>query len=106
MHHLWWIPSLIIVCAVHSWLSKYNNEVGGKWMIYTFIWGAVFQLWWIVSRISKNIVFDAMLYDNIMFLAYSLTLILLGCGDHFAKHQWFGVLLILIGSIVMRIGIK
>jgi len=74
-------------------------------MFYTFMWGAIFQLWTVVSRISKNIVFDAMLYDNIMFLSYVGALTLLGCGSKFVTHQWIGLVVVIIGSIIMRIGV-
>jgi len=104
LHYFWWIPLCIVGFAVHAWLSKMNNELGGKWLWITLGWGALFQVWVIVSRISKNLVFDAMLYDNILFLTYTLTLVFLGCGQKFSLAQWSGLCIIVLGSILMRSG--
>ncbi len=57
----------------------------------------------IVTRISKNLLFNGMLYDNLMFLTYAITLILLGVGLNFNNCQWIGLVFIILGSILLRI---
>lgn len=63
-----------------------------------------FCQWWIlVSRVSNNLLFDGMLYDNIMFLTYVFTLLYLGAGDKFVLHQWAGLGMVIAGSVLLRI---
>jgi len=110
-HHALWIPCVIAYYIIYSWLSKMNNGCTSegtlwyqqKWLWYAFIFGALCPFWIIVSRISKNLLFDGMLYDNIMFLTYVVTMAMLGSGCNFKTHQWLGVLIVIIGSILMRI---
>ena len=109
--HAWWVPITIFYYVVYSWLSKWNNDLasdGTVWYTqfsfwFMFAWGALCPLWLIISRISKNIAFDGMLYDNIMFLTFISTMAFLGAGSKFAAHQWIGVALIVLGSVFMRI---
>lgn len=89
--------------AGFSWLSKQNNDFGGNWIYVLFLYSALCPMWVIVSRISKNILFDGMLYDNLMFLTYVGVMTCMGCGSKLVTHQWFGVILVIIGSMCMRI---
>lgn len=102
IQHLWWIPSVIIYYFVYSWLSKQSNMFGGSWIWTAFIFGALCPFWIIVTRISKNLLFDGMLYDNIMFLTYVITMILLKEGRSFDIKQWVGLALIVVGSVLIR----
>ena len=111
-HHAWWIPAVIIYYIGYSWLSKINNDHSGiepwytsKYLWAMFIFVLICPFWLIVSRVSKNLLFDGMLYDNIMFITYVVTMIVLSSGDKFALHHWIGLGLVLIGSILMRISL-
>ena len=103
-NYVWWVPLVIVYYGIYSWLSKQNNEIGGYWLWAAFIFGAICPFWVIISRLSKNLLFDGMLYDNLMFLTYIGTMVALGCGAKLMMHQWVGVGLIVVGSIMMRIG--
>ena len=102
MHYLWWIPAVIIYFVLYTWISKQNNEFGGKWMLYVFIAG-LWPAWMIISRISKNIIFDGMLYDVLMFMTYTVTMTLLGAGAKFTNLQWIGVGVTVVGFTVMHV---
>ena len=65
--------------------------------------GGICPLWAIISRISKNLIFDGMLYDIIMFTTYAVTMAALGAGDKFHAHQWAGAGLVLIGFVLMKL---
>lgn len=60
-------------------------------------------MWVIVSRISKKILFDGMLYDNLMFLTYVATMMALGAHDKMGWHQIAGLGLVVVGSVMMRV---
>ena len=91
LHYLWWIPTAIIYYIIFSWLSRQNNVLGGKWFWILFAFGAFCPIWLIVTRISKNLLFDGMLYDNIMFLTYALTMFYLGDAEKMTPLQWIGL---------------
>ena len=101
-HYLWWIPIVILYYTFYTWVSKNNNEIGGKWFWYTLFAGMFWPGWLVVSKISKNLLFDGMLYDNLLFLTYVMTMIYLGVGDKLLPHQWGGLGLIIFGSILLR----
>jgi len=111
MSHYLWIPFVILYYIIYSCFSRINNNCSEliiwyqqKWFWITFIFGAICPFWVIITRTSKNLLFDGILYDNIMFLTYTLTIICLGGADKFVTHQWFGLGLVVLGSILMRIG--
>jgi hypothetical protein len=68
-----------------------------------FIYGALCPFWVMVTRVSKNLMFDGMIYDNLMFLTYVFAMIALGAGHNLGAFQWFGVGLMILGSIMMRV---
>jgi len=112
-HHIWWVPLTIAYYVMYSWLSKINNDIAkeGIWYRQPQFWamffvGAFCPLWVIVSRITRNITFDGMLFDNIMFLTFVITMMVLGQGNKFFAHQWIGLALIVIGSVLLRMGFK
>ena len=109
-HHAWWIPSVILYYVGYSWLSKLNNDHShiepwytSKYLWAMFVFGLLCPFWLIVSRVSKNLLFDGMLYDNIMLLTYVGTMVILRAGDTFLVHHWIGLAFVVIGSIMMRI---
>lgn len=101
-HYLWWIPCLIIYYAIYGWLAKQNNLYGGSWMWKTFVFGALCPFWLMVSRISKNLLFDGLLYNNIMHLTFIATMLLLKEGNTFETRHWIGLTFITLGSIMIR----
>jgi len=103
-HYFWWIPTAIVYYIAYSWLSKQNNVYGGKWFWIMFAFGALCPLWLVVSRVSSNLLFDGMLYDNIMFLTYALTMLYLGAAEKMTSYQWIGLIFVIGGSIIMRTG--
>jgi len=98
-----WVPAVTVYYIVYSWLSKQNNEYGGKWIYIAYIYGMICPFWIYVSVKSKNLLFDGMLYDNIMFLTYVFTMLYLGVGDKLQSHQQLGLILIVLGSVLIRI---
>lgn len=103
LSYLIWVPIVIIYYAFFSWFTKQNNELGGNWTFVLYLYGMFWPGWVVVSKFSKNLLFDGMLYDNIMFLTYVVTMISLGAHAKLAMHQWIGVALIVTGSVCMRV---
>jgi hypothetical protein len=100
----WYIPFVIILYSILAFFSfKNNNEKTTIWFISSALIGMV-PLWALVSSYSKNILFDSLLYDIIQLLTYVIvTGILVQSSISFNKYQYFGILLIIIGFIIMRV---
>lgn len=102
-HYLIWIPIVIIWYAVYAYVSKLSNDTKSTTsLIYVFILGLC-PLWAIVTRISKNLIFDGMLYDIVLTLTFTITLIFLGGGKAFSNFNWMGLFLVILGFIFMKI---
>ena len=86
---------------LYAYISHRNNLEGGKWTVVIWIVGIV-QIWPIVSRISKNLVVDGLLYDSLMACAYLITLGLLGRFKQFSSINYAGIVLIVLGIILSR----
>ena len=98
-----WVPAIIAFYSFYAYLSKTYNETRTWKTFVVLLLVGVCPCWPIVCRFSKNLLFDSVLYDNLMFLAFAGTLVLLGTGYHFRYWQWIGLVLIVAGSICLRI---
>ena len=88
--------------AAYSWASKLNNEHKTPFFFMLTLLLGLCPFWAIVSRISKSILFDGILYDIIMFGTFAATMAFLGAGDRFSAYNWFGAVLIVIGLVLMK----
>jgi hypothetical protein len=90
--------------SLYAYVSRYNNI---KHSLLSFIIVSLvgaFPLWSFVSRVSKNLLFDGLLYDSCMLLSFVITFILLGEGKAFNLIQWFGLISCIMGLILMKVG--
>ena len=104
MFYLAWIPLLIVYYILYAYLSKRFNE-GFTWT--TFLWFYALNLlpiWVFVAKYSKNIIFDGLLYDVIMFVTFFGALTFLGSADKFSLSQWIGLIFVVIGFLFMKLG--
>jgi len=101
-----WIPLLFAYYCIFYWMSKKNNDLGGHWFWVVYIFGAICPFWVIVSRISKNLILDGLIYDLTMFSSFIGTMIYLGAGAKFNIFQWIGLAFIIVGFVVMRSQVK
>jgi hypothetical protein len=104
LYYFWPISALIFFSA-HAYLSYLNNQSGGyKYFFASWIFGAIIPFWPIISRFSKNLMFDGMLYDMIIFTSYSLTFFFL--EKHFEKFtaiNYTGLMMVIFGMIFLKI---
>lgn len=101
MHFLWWVPTTLVVYAFYAWLSKQSQEVGG---VYFWILAlAPAPLWAIITRLSKNILIDGLMFDISMLLGFLLGCIGLGIASGFNTHQYIGLILTVVGLVLMKI---
>ena len=104
MYYLIWIPLVVAIYIFVGWLSVKNNQIDSKLWYSIFILIQCIPGWALVSKISKNISMDAMIYDIILFLACNIS-ILYFSGDafKFSMFQKIGALLVITGFIMLQI---
>lgn len=103
--YLSWVPLVTILYLYQSFLSVKNNLQGGKWFwIYFAV--SLITPWILVSRFSKDIVFDAFIFDTILVLSYSIGLLYFTNSlSKFGYNQWIGIGMILAGMLFFKRGI-
>ena len=100
-----WIPLLVVLSVLGAYLSKLNSEnAGWRYGIAMYLVGMV-PIWVVVSKFSRNLLFDGMLFDTLLFVTYALTFCALGVGATFTPLQWFGCALMAVGGILLRVGV-
>ena len=101
IQQLWWVPLVLVYYGFYAWLSRQNNLHGGKWLAFMVLCGMV-SLWVLVSRYSKNLIRDGLLYDSLMLFAQNFVWILMGVAAGFGIRQWAGVALMVVGFYLLR----
>jgi uncharacterized membrane protein len=99
-----WVPAVVVFYVWYAWLSNNYNQ-HPNW--HTFSWlyiSNLLPIWIFVAKYTKNIIFDALLYDALMFLVFYISLIFLGSADKFSVYQWIGAVLVVVGFVVMKLG--
>ena len=102
MSYFIWIPLVFIFYFIYGWLSYKNSSTANNlWFWVIYLYGAIFQLWAFVSKFSKNIVLDALVYDLVMAIS-------LYCALLFFKNtmptipQIIGIVLCIVGLLLIR----
>lgn len=99
-----WVPLLAIYCIILAYFTKQLNEKYTKslfWFVYFL--PVLCNLWPIITRYSKNLVFDGLLYDAIVFLTFYGTMLCLGAGANFTTRQWVACFVIIVAMIVLKV---
>ena len=90
--------------SVSSYFSYRQNLTQDKvWFFATWALGLI-PMWPVVSRYSKNVVADAVLYDTIITLVYYVAL--LWFTGQFTVVRWWQVLgfvLALVGTVLVKV---
>lgn len=101
-YYLTWIPLTFFWYVAYTWFVVKNNEVGGWWFWAAAAFGA-FPLWVLISKHSKNVMFDGMIYDVILFLGCAIGAgIFTGKIASFNTLQWFGFVMIVAGLFLVK----
>ncbi len=107
MHYHIWVPLICIMMLLNSWLSVNNNDHGGKWT-WIYVISSILSVipWVFISKYSKNLTFDSLLYDIIVTIFYLAGVMYFTQSiGKLTNFQLIGFILILIGMILFRKGI-
>ncbi|MHA1437960.1 MAG: hypothetical protein ACTSPD_10320 [Promethearchaeota archaeon] len=107
LHYFWWIPAVALMYLWQAFLSQKVNVSASHWKWFALLWMAgCIPLWTFVAKVTQNMMFDALLYDVIMTVAFIVGLIIFGACKSFCLIQWIGVSIVTIGLILIKIGVK
>lgn len=105
MFYLVWLPLAFAWYFAYTWFVFKNNLAAtpyGMWFWIAAAFGA-FPLWILISRYSKDIMFDGMLYDIVLFLGCAIGAgVFTGKIATFNTLQWSGFFLIMIGLLMVK----
>lgn len=62
------------------------------------------SLWPIISKYSKNLIVDGIIYDFLLIIGFYGTMIVMGVINSFSTCQWIGVITAIIGIVLLKIG--
>lgn len=104
MTSYWWVVAVIVVYSIQAFLSKRNNGDTATFTTALLLYlSGIIPIWTIVSRYSKNLVFDGLLFDSLLMLSFTGTMFLLGAAQHFTTHQIIGVVMVVVGLIAIKV---
>ena len=97
------IPIVLIYYTIAAGLSKKANDDASFsfWFFVLLVWNGM-GIWPFVCRYSKNLLFDSMLFDMLILLAYYVTLVYLGSAKTFSIYQWVACALMMIGIVLFK----
>lgn len=104
----WWTIPLFFWYAAYGIASKINQDAGQdgewswKWFGIMMIFGLC-PLWAIISRYSKNLIYDGMIYDLIILIGVYGGMVLMGAGQNFSTPQWIGTIFVLVGLVIIKV---
>lgn len=100
MNYFVWIPLEIVFNVVQAWLSS-KIQTGRFFFYLVWIFGSL-PLWAIVAKYSKNIYVDALIYDSILVVSYSLSLLYF-TQTELKPVNIVGLLLIFIAMVLIKL---
>jgi len=106
--HAIWIPVEIFFYVIIGYFSRRNNSTAGKKFLIIMSLLTIFPLWALIAPDSTNMAMDVLLYDTIMVLTLTASIIYFGRKTETAKrmwgiYNWCGLLLVIIGLILMKL---
>jgi hypothetical protein len=97
-----WVPLFIVFSITCAWLSVKNNLVGGVWF-WVLAASNIIPFWAFVSRYSKNLFLDALIYDFILLVCYTLGLLYFS-ETRLTNYQIAAVVIYFFAFFVFKMG--
>ncbi len=82
---------MALTCVGQAILSSWQNRDGG-FSLPIFLFGIGISIWWVLlAKYSTNLLRDALIWDVVIALIYSITFIVMGHGANFTLKHWIGL---------------
>ena len=101
--YLIWPPLVFVAYFLNGYCTVHFRQEGDlKWFLLTWLTTAI-PLWVIVSKFFQNLVFDVILFNVVLMIAFYCSLLYLGELNGVAWYQWMGLGACIIGLIVIQL---
>lgn len=99
-----WILFLIASSILGAYCAKLSNMKVPYGSLYVFLSSMIgLSIWMWVSRTTKNLLFDSVVYDVVMSVAFITGFVLFKCGTAFSVVNWIGLIIAVIGLVLMKL---
>ena len=103
IHYLYWVPAVAVLYFFNAYASINNRDIGGaKWFVLLWLTSAV-PVWMLVSKYSKNLVLDVLIYNMVLLVAFLLGMMIFGQMKTFLWYHLIGLSLCVLGLFIMNI---
>lgn len=99
----WWVPLTILFYCFHAYLS-FRNKGATEAGSFLLVWvvGACFPIWAVITRFSKNLMLDGLIFDVCLTLSYAVTFAILEQRT-LSPLNVAGVVVIVVGLVMVKI---
>ena len=101
MHPGLWIPVVALLYAGNAYLSAKNNGAGARAFLVLWAYTTLTPAWEIISRYSKNLVIDGLLFDVTVSVSWTTTAFLLTRGRPGLQHL-AGLFFVVVGMVLLK----
>lgn len=98
-----WITLVAIISITGAWLSVKLNHSNTWELIIPMYLLQLIPMWIIISKYSKQIFRDAVIYDVLICVCYLFTMIALGESKGLNTTQSIGVAFMIIGFLLVKV---
>jgi hypothetical protein len=104
MFRISWVILIAILYCSQSYFSIKNSEDKSNFSFFMicFIAAIAIPIWPFISRYTNNLILDALLYDVILILSYSITMLTIS-NHSLSQYNYIGILFVVIGFILIKI---
>ena len=99
-----WVPVLMIAAATGAYVANLNNQGVAYGKLYVVLASFMTMFTWLwVTCVSKNLVFDSLVFDMVLAVVFTSCLIgLQSSGHSFTLVNYIGVALALVGLVCLK----
>jgi len=95
----------MILCVLWGCMTMKANAPNSSWnWVIGLYLVNLLSVWPLIARYSKNVIYDGLLYDLIIFFVFYGTVVYLGAAHKFTAIQWFGTGMVIAGFLILKLG--
>lgn len=96
---------VVLLYGLQGYLTIKNNQIGGKWFWFLAI-SSMLPCWAIVSRYSKDVVLDAIIYDVLLMVSYAVGILYFSnTFERLKVVNLCGIIMIIVGIYLFKRGL-
>ena len=100
-----WISITMILCVFWGYMTMKANAPDSSWnWVVGLYFVNLLSVWPLIARYSKDVIFDGLLYDVVIFFVFYGTVMAFGATARFTAWQWAGTGVVIIGFLILKLG--